>query len=129
MSVRVDMVGLVVKNMAASIRFYRELGLPIPDPDEGGYHEITLDGGIRLSFNTEELMREIDPEWVAPVGQRIALAFRCETPDAVNDLFAELVAAGYQGHRAPWDAFWGQRYAQVLDPDGMLVDLFCPLPA
>ena len=38
-----------------------------------------------------------------------------------------LVAAGYQGGKEPWDAFWGQRYAQVFDPDGNSVDLFAPL--
>ena len=31
------------------------------------------------------------------------------------------------GHKAPWDAPWGQRYALVRDPDGNAVDLFCPL--
>jgi uncharacterized glyoxalase superfamily protein PhnB len=30
---------------------------------------------------------------------------------------------------APWDAFWGQRYATVLDPDGNSVDLFAALPS
>jgi uncharacterized glyoxalase superfamily protein PhnB len=29
--------------------------------------------------------------------------------------------------RSPFDAFWGQRYATVLDPDGNTVDLFAPL--
>ncbi|MGB5655838.1 MAG: glyoxalase, partial [Acidimicrobiia bacterium] len=29
--------------------------------------------------------------------------------------------------RAPFDAFWGQRYATVLDPDGNGVDLFAPI--
>ena len=38
-----------------------------------------------------------------------------------------LVAAGGRGHKEPWDAFWGQRYAEVLDPDGNVVDLFAPL--
>jgi hypothetical protein len=38
-----------------------------------------------------------------------------------------LVALGYDGHKAPWDAPWGQRYALVRDPDGNAVDLFCPL--
>jgi hypothetical protein len=27
----------------------------------------------------------------------------------------------------PWDAFCGQRYAEVEDPDGNVVDLFAPL--
>ena len=38
-----------------------------------------------------------------------------------------LLAAGGRGHLAPWDAFWGQRYAVVLDPDGNVVNLFAPL--
>jgi hypothetical protein len=37
------------------------------------------------------------------------------------------VAAGYDGHKEPWDAFWGQRYAIVHDPDGNTVDLFAEL--
>jgi hypothetical protein len=38
-----------------------------------------------------------------------------------------LTSAGHTGHKEPWDAFWGQRYAEVLDPDGNLIDLFAPL--
>jgi uncharacterized glyoxalase superfamily protein PhnB len=37
------------------------------------------------------------------------------------------VAAGYHSELEPFDAFWGQRYATVLDPDGNGVDLFAPL--
>jgi catechol 2,3-dioxygenase-like lactoylglutathione lyase family enzyme len=29
--------------------------------------------------------------------------------------------------KEPYDAFWGQRYANVADPDGNAVDLFAPL--
>jgi len=29
--------------------------------------------------------------------------------------------------KEPWDAFWGQRYALVEDPDGAHVSIFCPL--
>ncbi|OQY95990.1 MAG: glyoxalase, partial [Chloroflexi bacterium UTCFX4] len=24
-----------------------------------------------------------------------------------------MIARGYRGRKAPWDAFWGQRYAQI----------------
>jgi uncharacterized glyoxalase superfamily protein PhnB len=48
-------------------------------------------------------------------------------PGAVDATFAELVAAGHEGHLEPWDAFWGQRYAVVHDPDGNAVDLFAAL--
>jgi uncharacterized glyoxalase superfamily protein PhnB len=39
-----------------------------------------------------------------------------------------VVAAGFRSKKDPWDAFWGQRYAQVIDPDDNAVDLFAPLP-
>jgi uncharacterized glyoxalase superfamily protein PhnB len=45
----------------------------------------------------------------------------------VDRIFSELVAAGYAAHAEPWDAFWGQRYAGVVDPDGTIVDLYAPL--
>lgn len=43
------------------------------------------------------------------------------------DPYRELAEAGSGGYKEPWDAFWGQRYAQVTDPDGNVIDLFAPL--
>jgi uncharacterized glyoxalase superfamily protein PhnB len=57
----------------------------------------------------------------------MGLAFECDSPDEVDQVYSELVGAGYHGHKEPWDAFWGQRYAQLHDPDGNGVDLFAPL--
>ena len=37
------------------------------------------------------------------------------------------VAEGFDGEKEPWDAFWGQRYAQLRDPDGVPVDLYAAL--
>lgn len=129
MSIRLDMIGIVVKDIADSIRFYRTLGLEIPDSDGSPYHEIALDSGVRLSWNAESMMKDIDPDWVAPVGQRVSVAFLCKSPADVDSHHDALVAAGYVSHRAPWDAFWGHRYAQVSDPDANIVDLFAPLGA
>ena len=39
----------------------------------------------------------------------------------------KVVGAGFTGKTEPFDAFWGQRYATVVDPDGNPVDLFAPL--
>jgi uncharacterized glyoxalase superfamily protein PhnB len=54
----------------------------------------------------------------------MSLAFRCADPAEVDRVHAELVAGGYVSHLEPFDAFWGQRYATVHDPDGNPVDLF-----
>jgi len=128
MAIKLDMIGLTVKDIAESLRFYRELGLEIPDPEPGSpYHEITLEGGIRLSWNDVEMVKSIDAHWQPPVGQRVGLAFLCDSPADVDARYAKMVAAGFHGEKEPWDAFWGQRYALVMDPDGAQVDLFCPL--
>jgi uncharacterized glyoxalase superfamily protein PhnB len=119
---------LVVGDMARSLAFYRRLGLDIPAGADGeGHVEVDLPGGLKLAFDTRETIRSFDPSWSPPTGSpRTSLAFRCDTPDAVDSLYGELVAAGHEGHREPWDAFWGMRYAVVHDPDGNGVDLFCP---
>ncbi|MGH4023305.1 MAG: VOC family protein [Pseudonocardiaceae bacterium] len=127
---RFDMIGLVVADMAASLAFYRQLGLDIPaDADAAPHVELTLPGGLRLAWDTEDTVRSFLPEWKPPYGgNRASLAFRLPGPVEVNAAYAELTAAGYHGELPPWDAFWGQRYAVVHDPDGVGVDLFAPLP-
>lgn len=125
---RPNLLGLVVRDMAATLRFYRLLGLEIPaDADQHPHVEVTLPGGFRLAWDSLEMMRGIYPDWEEPVGHRSALAFLCDSPADVDALYANVTAAGYTGRKAPWDAFWGQRYAVVFDPDGYWIDLFAPL--
>jgi uncharacterized glyoxalase superfamily protein PhnB len=125
-----DLIGLVVTDMAASLSFYRRLGLDIPlSADTEPHVEVTLPGGLRLAWDTIATVRSFDPSWSpASGGPRMGLAFRCDSPEEVDRLYADLVEAGYEGHLPPWDAFWGQRYATVHDPDGNGVDLFAALP-
>ncbi|HEY0691716.1 MAG TPA: VOC family protein [Kribbella sp.] len=129
MTPRFDLIGLVVQDLAAALAFYRRLGLDIPAGAESEPHvEAVLPGGLRIAFDTEEVIRSFNPDWAPPPGPgRIGLAFRCGSPQQVDTVYAELVDAGYQGHLKPWDAVWGQRYASVFDPDGNGVDLFAPL--
>jgi uncharacterized glyoxalase superfamily protein PhnB len=79
-------------------------------------------------FDTQELIRSLDPDWTpASGGPRVGLAFRLDSAAQVDTLYDELITLGYSGHKAPWDAFWGQRYATLRDPDGNGVDLYAPL--
>ena len=91
---------------------------------------VDLPGGLHLLFDTQDTIRSFDPSWTPPSGGHgLALAFDCGDPAGVDATHDALVAAGHRSHLAPWDAFWGQRYATVLDPDGNSVDLFAALPA
>jgi catechol 2,3-dioxygenase-like lactoylglutathione lyase family enzyme len=128
MGLELDLVGIVVHDMRASLEFYRRLGLDIPEgAQEEPHAEATAPSGLRVAWDTVELIQQIDPTWTEPTGgHRIALAFLCSSPAEVDATFDELTALGH-GHKEPWDAFWGQRYAIVKDPDGNTVDLFAPL--
>jgi uncharacterized glyoxalase superfamily protein PhnB len=119
-----DMIGIVVHDIPRSIAFYKLLGLDFPSGD--GFVEVKANG-YRISLNAESMVKEHSPGWQKPVGQRIEIAFLCGSPEEVNTTYAKIVEAGHTGVKKPWDAFWGQRYAIVADPDGTHISLFAPL--
>lgn len=130
MTPHLDMIGIVAQDLGASLDFYRMLGLDIADGAENDPHvEITLPSGLRLAWDPVSTITSFDDSWIAPTGSpRVALAFLCDSPAEVDATHGRLVAAGHHSHLDPWDAFWGQRYATVHDPDGNGIDLFAPLP-
>jgi uncharacterized glyoxalase superfamily protein PhnB len=124
---RFEAIGVVVEDLPRAVTFYRELGLDLPEDGEG-HIEAQLPGGMRFMLDTEETIRSFDAEWQRPAaGQAVGLAFRCDSAQDVDATHARLLEAGGSNHKEPWDAFWGQRYAQVRDPDGNVVDLFADL--
>ncbi|MEV4617529.1 VOC family protein [Asanoa sp. NPDC049573] len=129
MTVRIFLFELVVADMARSLAFYRALGLEIPaDADKEPHVDVALPGGLRLAFDTVETIRSFDPSWEPPTGSaRTAIAFQCDSPAEVDETFARMTKDGHAGHLVPFDAFWGQRYASLSDPDGNTVDLCAAL--
>ena len=117
-------VGIVSSDIARSLQFYRQLGLDVPDSSDEGHVNIDTPSGLRLMLDSEAEVRKFRPDWDRTTGNQLALAFQCETPSQVDDIYARMTAAGFQGDKEPWDAFWGQRYAQLRDPDGVPVDLY-----
>jgi catechol 2,3-dioxygenase-like lactoylglutathione lyase family enzyme len=131
MTPRFDLIGMTVADMAASLAFYRRLGLDIPEAADTEPHvEYVLPGGIRLAWDTVDVIRSFDADWApAAGGPNLSVAFLVDSPAEVDETCAALASSGYTVHKEPWDAFWGQRYATVADPDGNHVDLFAALPA
>ena len=129
---KLDAFGIVVRDLEKAVKFYRLLGANFPEgaeASEHGHTEAALDGGVRFLVDTEDEMRKFDPSWKRATGSPAAsLAFNCGSAGAVDEVFAKAVSAGGRAHKEPWDAFWGQRYAQLRDPDGNAVDLYANLP-
>jgi uncharacterized glyoxalase superfamily protein PhnB len=119
-------IGIVSSNLRASIAFYRLLGVGFPEDGEG-HIEVTLPNGLRFMLDAEDVVKSFRPDWTRQTGNQLALAFECGSPAEVDERYEQVTAAGFVGEKEPWDAFWGQRYAQLRDPDGVPIDLYAAL--
>jgi len=120
-------LGIAVADMAASIRFYRLLGLDVPETPDEGHVDTFLPNGVRFMLDSEEVIRSFLPDWSRNNGNQISLALECASTAEVDEIYARVTAAGFEGEKEPWDADWGQRYALLGDPDGVRVNLYAPL--
>jgi uncharacterized glyoxalase superfamily protein PhnB len=128
-SLTLNAVGIISADIVRSLRFYRTLGLEVPEtPGAADVHvNIDLPNGLRLMLDSEEEIRKFRPGWTREAGNQCALAFQLDRPADVDEVYRRITEAGFDGDKEPWDAFWGQRYAQLHDPDGVPVDLYADL--
>ncbi len=118
-------IGIITTNMAETLAFYRRLGLDIPETaGDEGHVEVPIVNGFRIMFDTIEVIERFSTYEAPSGGRSVGFAFECESPTEVDALFAEITQAGYAAKQAPFDAFWGRRYATLLDPDGNPVDIY-----
>jgi uncharacterized glyoxalase superfamily protein PhnB len=115
-----DGVNLVVRDMERSVAFYRRLGAEIADapaPWDRHHRNLSTPSGIDFDLDSVTFAAKWDEGW--PAGRTGAVySFRVGTREAVDAIYDDLTAAGYEGQQPPFDAFWGARYAIVSDPDG-----------
>jgi len=124
------MLNVIVRDMAASLDFYRRLGIPVPELADGvgGHVQLKMPGGFSLELDTAGSARLWHAAWRAdPASAKVVLGFMLPARQAVDDRYAELTSVGYRGRQPPFDAFWGARYAIVADPDGNDVGLMSPV--
>ena len=128
-------IDVVTNDMPKSVAFYREIGIDIPEEkiwsdDNGPQHvDLRFDGEVGLDIDTESLTIGYSPKWAesAAKGAAVMLTFRTDTRDDVDALHDHMVSLGHPSHLAPWDAFWGARFAIIVDPDGNHVAIMSPL--
>ncbi len=120
-------LNLVVKDMQATTAFWRRLGLS-PEVTAGGTHAAAdLPGGLHMEWDTAEFAAQWDSGSHGALRGSTVFGFAVGTRQSVDDIYADLTAAGYRGRQVPYDAFWGARYAIVEDPDGNPIGLMSPM--
>lgn len=124
---RLDAVGVPSSDLKKSVEFYTLLGFTFPDAhDEKHLEAVSKSGEVRLML--DDMFVLVDILGHAPVPANYSVfALRYDSPEEVDIRVKSAFVAGFTVVKEPWDAFWGQRYAIVKDPDGTLVDLFAAL--
>lgn len=125
---KIDAVGVSSSDFAVTVHFYEQLGFTFPEYTEEEQHleAVTSAGSARLMIDSVELVTELNGEPPRP-GNHSSFAIQYDSSAAVDEAAARVQAAGFSVVTEPWDAFWGQRYAVVQDPDGYRVDLYAAL--
>lgn len=123
-------VVIIASNLQASIKFYRLMGLDIEyDGQEVDHVDCTQDGGCMVSLVPESTVTKHRLGWQARTGNRVVLQFKCANQNDVDVIYTRMVNEGYQTFVQPYDAEWGERFAEIYDPDGNTVALFSVLDA
>jgi uncharacterized glyoxalase superfamily protein PhnB len=120
-------LNMVVRDMDATLAFYRRLGFVIEAEPGASHVELPLPNGLVVEFDDVESVAMWHSGWPGNTGGGIVLGVALPARAAVDAIYAEVTAAGHAGRQPPFDAFWGSRYAVVEDPDGQQVGLMSPI--
>ncbi|MFT6070108.1 MAG: putative glyoxalase superfamily protein PhnB [Bacteriovoracaceae bacterium] len=119
-----DAIGIVSDNLNESVKFYSILGVELKEKGGLEHLEGRTTSGVRIMLDSVELMKKINPDFKKGSGAGIVLCFVQDSPEKVDELVSRVKESSFKIIKEPWDAFWGQRYASVSDPDGNQIDIF-----
>jgi uncharacterized glyoxalase superfamily protein PhnB len=127
-------INIVVRDMRASLAFYRLLGLSIteiPLPEWTPHHASAVtSNGVQVEFDSLAFAKQWNPGLdETKLGSATLPFFHVASREDVDRVHAGVTAAGHKSQKAPEDAFWGARYAIVEDPDGNAVGIMSPIDA
>lgn len=125
---KLNAISVTSTDLEKSVQFYSLLGFAFPSFEKDKKHisSDSEEGEVRLMIDTADLIESITGSKPIP-SNHSSFAILCDTASKVDEVSAKIKDVGFVVTKEPWDAFWGQRYAIVQDPDGYMIDLFAPL--
>ena len=121
---RIDQVNIVVRDAAATAEFLNGLGIPVPSTDsawDAHHRNVPADSTFAIDLDSTAFAAH----WGGlPTGYSgVVLEVRVDDRREVDQLHERALTLGARSVRAPYDAFWGSRFALVEAPGPAYVGL------
>ncbi len=123
---RLDGFGILVKDMGAMVRFYRDvLGFEIEEGEDAANVYLVKDGTLFLLYGRKDFedMTDRRYEYVRGLNGHFEVALYVDTFEEVDSAFADAVSKGAEPVLEPTTEPWGQRTCYIADPEGNLIEI------
>ena len=123
---RLDGFWVFVDDMAAIIRFYRDvLGFEIKQCEDTSNVYLIKDSTLFLLYgrNDFEKMTSRKYEYIKGFNGHFEIALYVDTFDQVDEEYAKAISKGAFSVLEPTTEPWGQRTCYIADPEGNLIEI------
>ena len=123
---KLDGVGLFVNDMAAMVRFYRDvLGFEIKESENAVNVYLIKNGTLFMLYERKnfEKMTNRKYEYLKGLNCHFEIALYVDTFEEVDSEYAKAVEKGAQSVLEPTTEPWGQRTCYISDPEGNLIEI------
>ncbi len=130
-NLRFDQINVVLADVAGAARFLRSLGADVEEPEaewgDWAEHHVGFPT-VGEGFDADIDSSAFATYWGALPDDFVGVVVNLRTEDraAVDATFERALGLGADVLRAPYDAFWGARYAVVRAPGPIVVGLMSP---
>lgn len=123
---RLDGFGLLVKDMAGMIRFYRDvLGFEIREAEDADNVYLVKDGTLFLLYGRSDFEKMTGHrfDYVKGLNGHSEIALYVDRFEEVDASFRRAVESGAVPVLEPTTEPWGQRTCYIADPEGNLIEV------
>ena len=123
---KLDGFGIFVTDMAAMIRFYRDvLGFEIKESEDTTNVYLEKDGTLFLLYGRKDCEKMTGKKfgYADGINGHFEIALSVENYAAVDKAYSDSIARGGEAVMSPATEPWGQRTCYIADPDGNLVEI------
>lgn len=123
---KLDGFGIMVKDMAVMVRFYRDvLGFEIKEDENTSNVFLEKDGTLFLLYRRTDFEKMTNRRfnYADNINGHYEIALSVENYAAVDKAFDEVVSKGAVPVMKPTTEEWGQRTCYIADPEGNLIEI------